>query len=57
MKPRQPRVSVRWGFVLASGVIVLAVIGAVVHYGSAAVSANPPFQKHAIAFVKRTLSP
>lgn len=55
--PRQPRVPVRWGFVLASGLVMLAVIGAAVHFGSAVVSANPEFQKNAIAFVKRTLSP
>ena len=55
MKPRQPRVPVRWGFVLVSGAVVAAVIGVAVYYGSAAVSADPKFQKNAISLVRRTL--
>ena len=54
---RQPRVPVRWGFVLMSGIVVLTVIGAAIHYGSGAVSGSPEFQKNAVGFIKRVLTP
>jgi hypothetical protein len=55
MKPRQPRVPVRWGFVLMMGIVVLGVVGAAAYYGSAKLSADPEARKSAISFVKRTI--
>ena len=57
MKPRQPRVPVRWGFVLMSGLVV-ALVGAVAfHFASKAVSAHPEYRTSAVTLVKRALAP
>ena len=55
MKPRQPRVPVRWGFVLISGAIVFGALGAVAYYCSSAVAGDSELRKGAISFVKRAL--
>jgi hypothetical protein len=57
MKARQPRVPVRWGFVLMSGIVVLGIIGGAIYYGSGSVASNPQARQSVIGFVKRIVVP
>ena len=57
MKERQPRVPVRWGFVLGAGVVVLAIGWAVLHFGGSAVAENPEYKDGAVAWIKKHLLP
>lgn len=49
--PRQPRVPVRWGFVLMMGVVVFGVLGTALYYGSS----DSQLRKDAVQVIKRTL--
>ena len=55
MKPAQPRVPVRWGFVLTMGLIVEPPVGAAAYYFFSDAVADQTSQKSAIGFVKRVL--
>ena len=57
MSQRQPRVPVRWGFVLMMGVVVAALGWALLHFGGSAVADNPEYEKGAVAWIKRHLLP
>lgn len=53
--PRQPRVPVRWGFVLMVGTIVFAVLGTAVYYGWEPITSDPRVRKNVDQVIKRTL--